>query len=567
MTCKPTPLSTFTPFTTKVDHYDLPKRFTFPYYYSLHPLAEAAISELQSYLSLQQAWLGALSETGKMFAVLVVKNQQGELGYLASFAGHPSELESQYCANGRFVTATFDPRQHQKPLAPLALELEQAQTQLHDLETDSNLAQIQQEYELKTKQSQREVAQFQLAMAEGKKLRKSKRAQAESELGVSLNQAQLSAVINELGAQSSAEKRQFKTLKQSWQQTLEVLHAKLTCCEEHIAQQQARCKALKQQLEMAERKLCLFLNQAGVTKSLHELFEQPELRSKAPIADSSEENLPKLLNAAFKMSLTPLALGEFWWGASPYDVIRQHKNLYPVCQSKCFEILQHMLEGMALDDSPLEQTPSYGKDLEIVYEDDALVVVNKPAEFLSVSGKYINDSVQARMQARYPNATGPLIVHRLDMSTSGLLVLALTAEANKKVQKQFIERTVEKRYTALLEGALELGSEGKITLPLCGDMQDRPRQKVSHQEGRKAETRYQVLEVKNNQTKVHLYPKTGRTHQLRVHCAHQAGLNTPIKGDDLYGFKADRLCLHAGYLKLRHPVSNEEMEFEVPAEF
>ena len=325
---------------------------------------------------------------------------------------------------------------------------------------------------------------------------------------------------------------------------------------------------LIKELKLASLKSCTFLNQNDISKSLFELFNINDLKTTTqdPILYSSEQNLPKLLQTAFQMGYEPLALGEFWWGSSPYDQIRQHKNLYPVCQSKCFEIIQHMLDGIETDDSPLELTPSYGKELEIVYEDDVMVIVNKPAEFLSVSGKYITDSVHARIQERYPNATGPLIVHRLDMSTSGLLVLTLTAETNKHIQKQFIERTVEKRYTALLEGNIE-SEHGVINLPLAGDMEDRPRQMVCHRHGRSAETTYKVISRNNNRTKIYLYPKTGRTHQLRVHCAHQAGLNTPIVGDDLYGFKETRLHLHAGYLKLRHPITNNEIEFEVNAEF
>ncbi|MCL4134806.1 UNVERIFIED_CONTAM: hypothetical protein GTU68_013304 [Idotea baltica] len=200
-----------------------------------------------------------------------------------------------------------------------------------------------------------------------------------------------------------------------------------------------------------------------------------------------------------------------------------------------------------------------------------MLIINKPADFLSVPGKNIHDSVYSRIKQRYPNATGGLIVHRLDMATSGLMVLGLTSKAHKRLQKQFINRTVEKRYTALIDGVLK-EDKGTVTLPLRGDLYDRPRQLVCFEHGKTADTTYQVIERKviernNNQTKVYLYPKTGRTHQLRVHCAHQAGLNTPIVGDDLYGFKGTRLHLHAGYLKFRHPVTNIEVSFDIESEF
>lgn len=290
------------------------------------------------------------------------------------------------------------------------------------------------------------------------------------------------------------------------------------------------------------------------------------LNGKEALEGSGDCCLPKLLNFAFKHNLKPLALAEFWWGRQPRQEIRQHGNLYPACQSRSFEILEHQLEGIELEDNPLIVNPAVGKHFDIVYEDKEIVVVNKPAEFLSVPGKFIEDSVYSRIKARYPDATGPLIIHRLDMSTSGLLILALTAESNRHIQKQFIERTVEKRYTALLDGDVQ-GESGDISLPLRGDITDRPRQLVCHQYGKKAQTHWQVVRRSEGKTKVHLYPKTGRTHQLRVHCAHPDGLGTPITGDDLYGYKRDRLHLHAGYLKLVHPTTGQWVEFEVPSAF
>jgi tRNA pseudouridine32 synthase/23S rRNA pseudouridine746 synthase len=201
-----------------------------------------------------------------------------------------------------------------------------------------------------------------------------------------------------------------------------------------------------------------------------------------------------------------------------------------------------------------------------VYQDEDIVVVNKPAEFLSVPGKNIEDSVYLRMKHLFPDATGPLIVHRLDMSTSGLMVIALNKKANKRLQKQFIDRTVEKRYVAVIDGTLA-AEDGWVKLPLRGDFYDRPRQMVCFEHGKPAETRWEVIERKGNNTRVYLYPKTGRTHQLRVHCAHIQGLAMPMLGDDLYGVKADRLYLHAEFLSLEHPMTKEPMSFQVEADF
>jgi tRNA pseudouridine32 synthase/23S rRNA pseudouridine746 synthase len=217
-------------------------------------------------------------------------------------------------------------------------------------------------------------------------------------------------------------------------------------------------------------------------------------------------------------------------------------------------------------------------------------VVNKPSGLLSVPGKNIKDSVYSRIKQQFPNATGTLIVHRLDMATSGLMVLALTQRSQKNLQKQFISRTIKKRYVALLEGkveglikesktALSDNKTGDVTLPLRGDFDDRPRQLVCFEYGKAAKTQWQVIEQVAGKTKLYLYPETGRTHQLRVHCAHPLGLNLPILGDDLYGRnnhyshngmddkKTQRLHLHAEMLTLNHPIKTDVMTFQVEAEF
>jgi tRNA pseudouridine32 synthase/23S rRNA pseudouridine746 synthase len=194
------------------------------------------------------------------------------------------------------------------------------------------------------------------------------------------------------------------------------------------------------------------------------------------------------------------------------------------------------------------------------------LVINKPPEFLSVPGKIIEDSVQFRMQLKYPEATGPMVVHRLDMSTSGLMIIAKSMEYYKFLQQQFIKRKVKKRYVALLEGKVEK-EEGFVNLPLRVDLEDRPRQLVCYDYGKNAQTKWKVIGYENGKTRIHFFPITGRTHQLRVHSAHTLGLNNPIIGDDLYGNKGDRLHLHAEFIEFMHPVSREIMSIEVAAEF
>ncbi|PMM41986.1 RluA family pseudouridine synthase [Vibrio splendidus] len=544
---------------TATQDLSIPTRFTFPYYYTPHPTCELAMLQLQQ--SLIDCGVNESSQ-GNLYAVLLVQNPTTqELGYLSAFSGlrlDPS-LASQL-ENISFVPSAFDsekfPSQNHVNLAhqsQLADDIEKLQ-QSHNL--DVLVAELEQ---LKVESAQA-IEAFQLTMAANKAQRNELREQANQEKALG-NLESAANLLKQLGNQSSQEKRDLKALRIEWKQKVAERQSQVDSIESELKNRKQEYQAISAELEAQRLSHYRFINQALESKSLLEL-----LNGKDALEGSGDCCLPKLLNFAFEHGFKPLALSEFWWGLPPMAVIRQHGNLYPVCQSKSFEILSHQLNGIELEDNPLIVNPAVGKSFDIVYEDDEIVVVNKPEEFLSVPGKFIEDSVYTRIKARYPDATGPLIIHRLDMSTSGLLILALTAESNKHIQKQFIDRTVEKRYTALLDGKIH-GDSGDISLPLRDDITDRPRQLVCHEHGRNAETYWEAIGTSNGKTKVHLYPKTGRTHQLRVHCAHPLGLGVPIRGDDLYGYKRERLHLHAGYLKLIHPTTGEWMEFEVPSEF
>jgi tRNA pseudouridine32 synthase/23S rRNA pseudouridine746 synthase len=285
-----------------------------------------------------------------------------------------------------------------------------------------------------------------------------------------------------------------------------------------------------------------------------------------PTAGAGECAAPKLFQYAFLHQLQPIALAEFWWGQSPKTEIRIHGHYYPACRGKCEPILGHMLQGMDIEENPLLKNPAEGKDLSVVWEDEHIVIVNKPHEFLSVPGKQIEDSVLTRLQALFPEATELMVVHRLDMSTSGILIASKTMDIYKELQRQFAEREVKKRYVAWLEGTINENA-GWIDLPLRVDLDDRPRQLVCYEHGKPAQTRWKVIERKDGRTKVYFFPVTGRTHQLRVHAAHPLGLNTPMVGDDLYGQRSTRLHLHAERIEFKHPVSGKTIAVEVPAEF
>ena len=306
-------------------------------------------------------------------------------------------------------------------------------------------------------------------------------------------------------------------------------------------------------------------NARGEEQDIYSIFTQTAHRN--PPAGTGECAAPKLLQYAYLNNLQPLAMAEFWWGDSPKGEIRRHGHYYPACRHKCEPILNFMLQGLEVEPNPLLTSNTDATQLETVYEDDYLLVVNKPAGMLSVPGKTGQASVLTLLQERYPDATGPILVHRLDMATSGLLLAAKDKDTHALLQKQFEGRTVKKRYIALLEGIPQAEPKGFIRLPLRPDFDNRPLQMVCYEYGKPAVTRYEIMDTENDRTRMAFYPETGRTHQLRVHAAHREGLNCPIVGDPLYGQPTDRLYLHAERLEFRHPVDNRMLRIKKEAPF
>lgn len=573
--------SCFTSFTQAIDAYALPQRFTFPFYYEPHPLCVIAAEELQQHLETQQDWrhnFGLRGELtgaiGKMFGVLLVQTSLGEVGYLSAFSGKLAEQNHW----PRFVPPVFDMLAKDNFFHAENLQINQLNQQLAALETHPDIPRLNAELETKQTQAEIQIAAHRQLMIAGRKSRKTQRSQLANQLTSAPSdekQRENAAIEAKLSQESINEKNQLRDIKHYWDQQINAISqalSQLTDKRDALRQERKQLSAALQQKLFEQYR---FLNIRGAEKSLNGIFKGTvEL---TPPAGSGECAAPKLLHYAFKHGLKPLAIAEFWWGAPPKSEIRKHRQFYPACLRKCQPILGHMLQGLDIDDNPLLINPAEGKNVAILYQDDAMAIVNKPAEFLSVPGKEIEDSVYARMRQAFPHATGPLIVHRLDMSTSGLMVIALTKEAHKQLQKQFIQRTVTKRYVALLDGipaqmtaqVADLQMTGHISLPLRGDLDDRPRQLVCHEFGKMSQTHWKLNHIDKNtrQTRVYLSPKTGRTHQLRVHCAHTEGLNTPIVGDDLYGKRANRLHLHADLLCLEHPVSREQLRFQVDPDF
>ena len=310
------------------------------------------------------------------------------------------------------------------------------------------------------------------------------------------------------------------------------------------------------------------LNARGETKDLVDVWQDyhcsTRIRSKYPLPPGGTGDCcaPKLLQYAYKEGLKPICMAEFWWGESPKNLIRHHEQFYPACRGKCLPVLTWMLQGLEVAPNP-EENRSTPLEPEVVYVDEVVVVVNKPSGMLSMPGRQTTYSVATWAQERWP---GSMVAHRLDMSTSGIILVAKTEEAYHALQEQFTERVVKKKYLAIVEGKPQ-EEHGVINLPLSSDPLNRPCQVVDHEHGKQAITEYRVLATAQGYTLLALWPHTGRTHQLRMHCAHHEGLDCPILGDELYGRKAERLYLQAQAITFVHPSTNKRMHFELPYPF
>ena len=546
--------SCFTLFSQNIDSLALPEKFTFPFYYEPQPLAVAATKQLQQQLE-TLTHLKA-ENAGKMFGVLVVQNAKQQLGFLSAYSG---QIEGDK-GNISFVPPVSSMQLQDDSYLAQSKIINDINAQIEQLENSEQLLEVNSKLDDATQSYQQALLAQQAVMQAGRQQRKIQRTEGKLEL----SESDFEQLKNKLAGQSIVEKKQLLALKSYWQNIIESLQQTHINISNEIAHLKKRRKTLSKSLQIKLFAQYQFLNANGETTDLNAIFAA--LPEHTPPSGAGDCAAPKLLQYAYKHDLKPLAMAEFWWGAAPKSAIRQHKNYYPSCYSKCQPILGHMLKGLDVEDNPLLINPAQGKDLSIVYKDDDLLVVNKPAEFLSVPGVNIDDSVYMRIKTQFPEASGPLIVHRLDMSTSGLLMIALNKRVHKALQKQFIERTIDKRYVALVNGNVAEDS-GVIDLPLVLDFDDKPRQMVCYTHGKQSLTTWQVLERNNNITRLQLYPKTGRTHQLRVHCAHSLGLNMPIIGDTHYGQKAERLHLHAEYLAFTHPITLKRLEFEVAADF
>ena len=622
-----------------------PKQFNDPFDYEPHPLSILAVEEVQQYI-MEHPEIKEDADQGKMFGVLVVaplrgysrsvecgtfgaarakdagidlaesrqkstKLMRSEIGFLAAYSGLLAGRNDWEW----FVPPVFDAQDpdgyfkvHEREITEMNHEVELLEKELDHLYHHPDYLKM-----LRTTENL--LSEHEKKMKTAKVLRDMKRLQH------NISPEEHAELVREsqfMKAEMRRIKKRCEELEKPWKEKEQSLTDKI----EQLKKQRKEASDDLQRWLFSQYKM---RNAQGETKDLIEIFN--DYNGQLPPAGSGDCCAPKLLQYAFENNLQPLCMAEFWWGASPKMEIRHHLNYYPACRGKCLPILGWMLsrrkdEGGRTKEitSEIQDSKDSGQDsytqyispssllpppssIKILFEDSHLLVLNKPAGMLSVPGKTGDVSVESMMRDYLHDDVNPIIVHRLDMDTSGLMVVAKTRWTYTELQKQFLEHQVEKTYVALLEHMPEgKALKGTISLPLRPDIYDRPRQLVDWENGKEAITEFWITRkdegrrrkeitseiqdtkdsVQNTCTqytspssflpppssiRITLRPRTGRTHQLRVHCAHQEGLGVPIVGDALYGHRADRLYLHAETLSFIHPKTGERLTFTAPAPF
>ena len=527
---------------------ELPRQFTCPFCYEPHRLALMAVEQVQRYVASRADWADEMG-AGKMLGVLVASDDDGRLGYLAAFSGNlAGSVHHDF-----FVPPVYDLLDPQGEFKQGEAQITAINHEVERLEQSPEWARLQQREADAQRKIADEIGNFKALMALHKQQRDERRAAG------NLTASEQEELLN----QSRFEKAELKRIRQRLEAQLQEIRDEMDVFCRHINDLKTRRKAMSETLQERIFRLFVVSNARGEKRDLVEVFKP---LGTLPPAGAGECCAPRMLNYSYINGLRPVCMAEFWWGASPVGEVRHHGHFYPACRSKCKPILDFMLQGLDVEDNPLEMPMEDKTPLDVVYDDRWLTVLNKPSGMLTVPGKSLEDSLLTRYQTAFPAAHGPVVVHRLDQETSGLVVFAKDKATHKALQQQFENHTIKKRYVAVLDGQVA-HDEGLIDLPLMPDVYDRPRQRVDHEQGKPATTRYRVLERSGGMTRIALEPLTGRTHQLRVHCSHPQGLNCPIVGDRLYGTAATRLMLHAQSITLVHPDTGREMTLETPPEF
>ena len=525
-----------------------------PFNYRPDPLCLLAAAQMQQLLPPHPA-------EGKMMGVLIVE-KDGRVGYLQAFSGQTDWPLPE----DEFIPPVFDyllPNGYFKRQEAEIVRINQRIEAL--MHSPDYLLLCQQREETRQEFAQL-IAQKQAAATLAKTLRDQRR------LSAHLSEEEKKAMVRE----SQFLKAEIRRVKARQQEAMARAEARLMYHERELAHLRSNRKLMSEQLQEWLFTQFRMRNGRGETKDLLAIFDQWHTLHLSPKAQRRVERCPsgageccepKLLQYALTHAMHPLRMAMFWWGPSPKDEVRHHGQYYPACQRRCRPILSWMLQGLNAKETPFATLSTC--NVRVLYEDETLAVIEKPSGLLSVPGKDDHaPSVISLLAKRWQGGEGPYSVHRLDCDTSGLMVVARTAAAQAALQAQFAQRTTHKEYTALCQyrSGLDAGSTGEINLPLAPDYDDRPRMRVDHKHGKEAHSHYLVLRTLtlDDGSKVallRLTPTTGRTHQLRVHCAHAEGLAAPIIGDTLYGLPAHRLCLHASLLEFDHPTLHRRMRF------
>lgn len=519
-----------------LDDIILPQKLNCPFYYQPHPACLLAMEIVKADIAGMEEWKDEI-DSGKMFGVLVVEGESGEVGFLKAYSGQIGGRENWE----GWVPAVFDYLQsdgyfavHERAISQVNRDVEaKERSDRHRL----NCARLAKAKEAAAKQ----IEEYRAFMAEAKRLRRLRRDAGEDD----------AVLVRE----SQYQKAEMKRLKQRLEDELRPLQNIVDDFEAELLDMKRRRKQMSDDLQRWLFTQFVVRNAKGDCRNLLDIFKGTS--QIVPPSGAGECCAPKLLQYAFLHGLKPKAMAEFWWGRSPVGEIRKHLSFYPACYGKCKPILDFMLQGLDVEENPLDGE-EHVKELRIVYEDEWLVVADKPAGMLSVPGKAQRASAQDVLSVQL-SGIRLFPVHRLDMQTSGLLVFAKTEDVQRVMHKAFATREVKKMYYAVLDGTFRGPKEGYVELPLAADYMNRPRQKVDMEEGKDAVTHYYILDIEGDKTHVKLFPLTGRTHQLRVHCAHPDGLGLSIVGDDLYGVHNVRLMLHAEEIEFLHPVTRAKV--------
>lgn len=530
-----------------------PSRMNNPLNYTPHPLCVMAAEEVRRMVRENAVMSSETRKSGKMFGVLVVETPDGNTGYLAAYSG---QIAGRSNWDG-FVPAVFDYLQDGGYFKTCEAEITAINKQVRLMETSEERRRLLTHLDETIAKAASEEQAYKTLMHESKARRDSERAAG----GVTPEREA------EMTRESQFQKAELRRMRRRNADTIAMAREACHRYDTSISLLKQKRRTMSDRLQEWLFHHFVMLNKDGDSRSLTDIFRTSLLAS--PPAGAGECCEPRLLQYAFSHAMTPKCMAMFWIGASPEGEIRHEQTYYPACRSKCKPILEWMLgKDIVKDDTFITQ--HNGDNLTIIYQDSDIIVVDKPAGMLSVPGKYDAPSVLSLLQRKMEDNIFP--VHRLDMDTSGLMVFVRNKKAQRNLQRQFETHSIVKRYIALLERKPD-SEQGTISLPLSPDMADRPRQMVDYRHGKQALTHYrlctspstpmrrQFLTVGDNL--VELSPLTGRTHQLRVHCAHPDGLASPIVGDRLYGTtNHPRLCLHAEYLEFRHPTTGEIVIFK-----